>query len=116
MLLYFAATLVMTWPLVTVMNHRIAGDMGQAAQALNQEGQNVQTMYNQLKSHTESLHNNGWKGRGADAFFREMEGTILPAVQKLINAMDHSADTIKKIHDIFTSAEQEAAQLFKARN
>ena len=27
-LLYLAATLVMTWPLVTVMDHRIAGDMG----------------------------------------------------------------------------------------
>jgi WXG100 family type VII secretion target len=91
-------------------------DMGQAAQALSQEGQNIQTLYSQLKGQTESLHNNGWKGRGADAFFKEMEGTILPAVQKLNNALDHSADTINKIHQIFQNAETEAAQLFKVGN
>lgn len=91
-------------------------DMGQAAQALSQEGQNVQTLSNQLKSQTEGLHNNGWKGRGADAFFKEMEGIILPAMSKLNNALEQSADTINKIHQIFLNAEQEAAQLFKTRN
>ena len=91
-------------------------DMGQAAQALSQEGQNIQQLYSALKNQTEGLHNNGWKGRGADAFFREMEGTILPGVQKLNNALSHSSDTINKIHQIFQNAEQEAAQLFKTRN
>jgi len=90
-------------------------DLQQASQAFNNEGQAINSMYNQLKGRTEDLHGRGWRGLGSDAYFKEMEGVVLPAIQRLEKALHSMADTIKKVHDIFHNSENDVNQLFTKR-
>jgi WXG100 family type VII secretion target len=55
-----------------------------------------------------------WEGKGADLFEHEMENLVLPAVQRLGNALHAGQDTCKKIGQEFQDCEEEAGNLFKA--
>jgi WXG100 family type VII secretion target len=61
---------------------------------------------------TTELHIN-WAGRGASAFFSEMDGQILPAYERLIRALDESRAALVSITTVFKQAEEESAQYFK---
>jgi WXG100 family type VII secretion target len=90
-------------------------DLQQASQAFNNEAHTIGSMYNQLKGRTEDLHGKGWQGLGSDAYFREMEGTVLPAIKRLEAALNSMGSTIKQVHDIFHNAESDVNQLFTKR-
>ena len=59
------------------------------------------------------LRDGGWEGRGADAFYSEMEEVVLPAVQRLIAALEDADLTTRQIARTFQSAEEEAAAPFR---
>jgi WXG100 family type VII secretion target len=90
-------------------------DLQQASQAFNNEAHAIQSMANQLKGRTEDLHGKGWQGLGSDAYFKEMEGTILPALKRLETALSSTGGVMKQIHDIFHNAEADVNQLFTKR-
>ena len=54
----------------------MASRFGKESQAVAQTQQAVQRAYQPLRS-------GGWIGRGADAFFKEMDGQVLPSVHRL---------------------------------
>lgn len=60
------------------------------------------------------LQNGGWEGRGASAFYSEMDSKVMPAFQRLAGALHQSARTTRHIAKVLHEAEQEAAQLFKS--
>jgi WXG100 family type VII secretion target len=60
----------------------------------------------------EALERGGWQGQGADAFFAEMRGTLYPAMQRLIKALDEGRATTLQAKQILRAAEEEAAKLF----
>jgi WXG100 family type VII secretion target len=62
----------------------------------------------------EVLERGGWQGRGADAFFAEMHGTLYPAMQRLVKALDEGRDSTLRVKEILRAAEEEAAALFDA--
>ena len=52
-----------------------------------QEAEAAQSMQQNLAGAFKPLEDGGWLGRGADAFFNEMNGEILPAVRRFIEAL-----------------------------
>ena len=61
----------------------------------------------------EALERGGWQGRGADAFFAEMHGTLYPAMQRLVHAMEQGRTTTLQVKELLRAAEEEAAQPFR---
>lgn len=66
-----------------------------------------------LQKCLEYLREGGWHGQGADAFFAEMEGEVLPASKRLKDALYQAEEAIKIISQRFANAEMDAAALFK---
>jgi WXG100 family type VII secretion target len=51
----------------------------------------------------------GWIGLGSEAYFAEAEEKVLPAVQRLQEALGEAGHALGEIHEHFGAAEQEAA-------
>jgi len=61
----------------------------------------------------EVLERGGWQGRGADAFFAEMHGTLYPAMQRLVKALDDGRATTLQVKELLRAAEEEASRVFQ---
>jgi len=72
----------------------------------------VDASYNQIKNQVDVLRQT-WTGRGADAFFQEMDRELMPALRKLSNAMEQGGSTTIAIANIVEQAEDDASGLFK---
>jgi WXG100 family type VII secretion target len=77
------------------------------AQQINEMLRKVRQSMNQLKP--------GWIGRGSNAFFSEMEGKVLPGVDRLGRALQEAADVSGKIAAEVRKAEEEAGAPFRVR-
>jgi len=66
-----------------------------------------------LQMRVERLRSAGWTGRGSDAFYREMDGQVFPAMQRLIVALREAQKVTLQIADIVYRAEEQAASLFR---
>lgn len=62
-----------------------------------------------VRRHLDDL-NGEWIGEGSQAFFREMEDEIFPALQRLTAAFEQSSDATSEIMRILQNAEEDAAQ------
>lgn len=83
------------------------------ARSFRQQANETQKTQRKLKGGLDTLQGGDWIGAGANAFYREMESDVLPAVARLARAMESSADTTAHIAKISKTAEEEAARLFK---
>ena len=83
----------------------IASRFGQAAQ-------NNAALAQQVAHAVQALQNGGWEGKGAAAFFAEMETTTNPALQRLIHALEEAQTTTLEIKQIIQQAEEEASAPF----
>ena len=84
----------------------IAGSFGKEADDITTTTARVRQSYQALK-------NGGWIGRGADAFFTEMDSEILPALQRFFNALEKGQSVTQQIIGDIRQTEEEAANLFK---
>ena len=76
-----------------------------------QEQATEQTLQN-LHGCLEQLEHDGWMGHGSDAFFAAMNSTVLPAWQRLQQALAESSQTTKQLSQDFRNAEGEASSYF----
>ena len=60
------------------------------------------------------LEGGGWQGRGSTAFFSEMNGEVLPAMQRLAAALDQARSATHEISRVVQQAEEEAARPFRS--
>jgi WXG100 family type VII secretion target len=72
-------------------------DMNSIVGKFKNEAQEIDALLKQTKGKVESLHNNQWVGQGSDKFFSDMEQLVLPAVARLVDALNHAADIAQKI-------------------
>lgn len=86
----------------------IAARFGQSAEAIDE-------LYRQVRRAAEDLLQDGWKGRGSDAFASEMSATLLPALQRLKHALEVAQKTTSDSGAMLHAAEAEAAALFVAQ-
>ena len=85
---------------------RVAGRFAKASEASAE-------LHARVMRCVEALERGGWQGRGADAFFAEMHGTLYPASQRLIKALAEGRAVTLQVKDILRAAEEEAARLFQ---
>lgn len=76
------------------------------------QSQSVEELQQKVRSAMEKLEDGGWMGLGADAFFAEMQGVVLPAVGRLIEALADASRTTNEIATTVQNAEQEASAPF----
>jgi len=84
------------------------------AQRFAQRAQANQQLYTAMSRQTRSLATT-WEGKGAEAFQREMQQTVFPALQRLTKALEQGGLTTRKISQVVLQAEEEAARLFGGR-
>jgi len=80
---------------------------------MNQRADAIQQQYQMLKAKEGELLNGNWEGRGADKFQAEMEGEVLPALQKLQKALEMCSNALGQVANTFRQSEEQASNLFK---
>lgn len=83
-----------------------------ASQFMNQ-CKEMQQMLQAVKSSMDDLQGN-WIGEGSDAFFSEMESEVLPATNRLVQALDEASRVTKVISQTVQQAEDDAAAPFRS--
>lgn len=89
--------------------------MAHIGQACDQQSQEAEQMLRAIASQVDNLRAGGWIGQGADAFFAEMDDLLLPALNRLVAALQNASDVVRAIAYQFGEAEQEAARLFSGQ-
>jgi len=89
-------------------------ELDQMSGRLSDGASRVSAMAAKLRSQVDVLQGGGWIGRGSDAFYNEMGDSVLPAVQKLEDALESASKTLRQAADRLKSAEQEASARFRA--
>lgn len=85
---------------------QIALRFGRQSEAAAQTTQHAQQSMRALQA-------GGWEGRGAAAFFGEMERSVLPAMQRLTAALHQSQTVTRQISQVMYAAEEEASRPFR---
>ena len=87
-------------------------DMNSIVGKFKTEAQEIDGLLKQTKGKVESLHNNQWVGQGSEKFFSEMESLVLPAVSRLVDALNHAADIAQKIADTIRRFDEDTKSFF----
>lgn len=85
---------------------QIAVRFGRQAEATAQTTQRVQQSMRALQT-------GGWEGRGAAAFFGEMDRSVLPSIRRLAAALQQSQTVTRRISQVMRTAEEEASWPFR---
>lgn len=99
------------------MSDEIRADYEQLQQIstrFDQQSQAIQQMLQQVRSSMEKLESGGWIGRGSDAFFSEMQSDVLPASERLQQALDEANRATQTIVNTVKQAEEEASSRFRS--
>ena len=83
--------------------------LAEVASRLSAEADQARKIGARLGQAADNLKRTAWTGKGADAFYREVEGNILPAYRRLETALKEASTTLKALSQMFQQAEQEAA-------
>ena len=97
------------------MADKVQADYEQLDQVSSQfanQSQVIQELMQKIRSGVQQLEDGGWIGRGADAFFSEMQSVVFPAIQRLESSLNDASNTTKQIAQNMQQAEQEAQSLF----
>ena len=99
------------------MNNQIVADyerLNQVALRFTAQAQTIQEILQEVQSDLTNLQGE-WVGRGSNAFFAEMESEVLPATQRLNQAMEQAQQTTQTIIRTIQQADEEAARPFALR-
>ena len=86
--------------------------LGEVSSQFANQSQVVQEMMQKVRSSMQQLEDGGWIGRGADAFFSEMQSVLFPAIQRLESSLNDASSITKQIAQNMEQAEQDAQSLF----
>jgi WXG100 family type VII secretion target len=85
--------------------------LGQVSQMFSKQSSEIAGVNKKLKSAMETLEGGDWIGRGATAFFQEMNDAINPSMQRLQEALDEASSTTKEISKTMEDADDEAQRV-----
>ncbi len=100
------------------MKNNIQADyeiLEEAARLFYRQSDDLDQLRRRMIKCMEALEHNGWWGKGADAFYREMDLHVLPTLRRLIDALGSAGWTTRKSADIFADAEDEASDFFRLK-
>lgn len=84
----------------------------QVATRFENQAEAIGAMLQEVRSSMQKLADGGWIGRGANAFFLEMEEKVLPSTEALQQSLADSARTTQIVSNVIREAEEEASTLF----
>ena len=90
-------------------------ELASISNELGQESQAIEQLTNQIMNLVGQLESGGWIGRGADAFFGEMQDLVQPGLQRLGRGLEDGSNAVKQISNILSQAENDASSLFSRR-
>ena len=85
------------------------------AQTFSSQADTLTGMNQNVSSCMDTLQGGDWIGQGAQAFFKEMNDSILPTMKRLQSAMTESARITTQISQTMKQAEDSASKVFVVR-
>lgn len=85
----------------------------QLASHFGQASEDSLNLLSKTAHQLQALQNGGWQGKGAAAFYAEMDQTLFPALRRLIQALNEAQSVTLEIKQVIQQAEAEAANPFK---
>ncbi len=83
------------------------------ARLFGQEAANARQTLSHLRRQMDVLQGGDWIGRGATAFYQEMNGAVLPSLQRLVIALETAERVAAKASQIMRAAEEEASTIIR---
>lgn len=83
------------------------------AKKFQSEADELNNLLSQTRSKVDALHGTGWIGRGADEFNNEMQSLMLPAFQRLVEALNNASERVNAILKIYDDAQSQSQGYFK---
>lgn len=80
--------------------------------SFEQQSEDIQNMLKKLESQVDHLRGGEWIGQGANSFYDEMDSLLLPAVQRLVQALQEGSQVIAQMIEIFKQAEEESRSVW----
>ena len=86
--------------------------LSQISKLFEEQADTTERTLRDMTQHEQVLQGGDWIGEGAQAFYSEMEQSILPTFQRLIAALRAAARTTKAISDLVQGTEQSTSSTF----
>jgi WXG100 family type VII secretion target len=99
------------------MGTTIKGDFDQlerVAAIFSGQADETRNQLRSLQRNVSALKGGDWVGRGAKAFYGEMDDDVTPSMKNLVDALDGGANSLKKISKVMKDAENDVTRLFSA--
>jgi WXG100 family type VII secretion target len=87
--------------------------LSQMASSFGLQAEQVRKTLQQLNREVDDLQAGDWLGQGAQAFYAEMNGQVLPTINRLVRALETAGDVTRQVNQIAQQAEQEAAAFLR---
>jgi WXG100 family type VII secretion target len=95
---------------------RIKGDfdsLPRISKTFSTQAREVQQIFKSLKRQVGVLQGGDWEGKGAKAFYAEMEGLVLPSLTQLMQALEGGSRSSDMILKLLQQAEADITRLFR---
>ena len=100
-------------------SNRVRADYDQLAQisrGFQTESDSAQRMIQSVRQAMDTLQGGDWIGPGATAFYTEMNGQVLPSLNRLASALTEAARVTQQINTMIHQAENEAAAVLRRQS
>lgn len=88
-------------------------ELARIGQTFSKASSAIAGVNRKIKSSQDTLEGGDWIGKGATAFFKEMNGDVFPAMKRLESAMSEAARITNQVAKIMKQAEDDASRLFR---
>jgi WXG100 family type VII secretion target len=90
--------------------------VNQIASMFTAQGSAIAGVNKKIKAAQQTLEGGDWIGKGATAFFQEMNNEVNPSMKRLEKAMEEAASITKQIHNVMHQAEEESSKILVTIN
>ena len=87
--------------------------LAQIAQSFQQQHERSMQLLQSLQQTSNLLQSGDWVGQGATAFYQEMNGQVLPTIQRLAVAFEKAQHTTQQIRQLIQQAEGDCARVLR---
>jgi WXG100 family type VII secretion target len=85
--------------------------LAQISQIFARHSEETQRTIQRVQQQKDTLEGGDWVGKGASAFYQEMDGEVLPSLKRLASALSTADRVTRQISQILNQAEEEAARI-----
>lgn len=77
-----------------------------------EQREKAQQLLRRVSDQVDVLKSDNWIGQNADAFYKEMDGDVIPALERLVRAFASMEATCDSLMSLFEAAEDEMQGFF----